>query len=270
MFARSPMRGLLCLFEEVRDIVWPLTNRKCRRAGREGHREGRSSMDKTEVHAKIQEIGILPGVRTSSAAEARFAAESVAQAGIPIVEITMTVPGAIDVISDLAKNLPEVIVGAGTVLDLETAELCLKAGAKFLTSPGLDLEIVQFARKENVLMMAGALTPTEVIAAWKAGSDFVKIFPCAQVGGDSYIKALKGPFPRVPLIAAGGVNQQTASAFILAGAAALGIGGELIPRAAIELRQPERIRELARRFLNLVKMARLQMSQWQAPSRVHA
>jgi 2-dehydro-3-deoxyphosphogluconate aldolase/(4S)-4-hydroxy-2-oxoglutarate aldolase len=227
-------------------------------------------MDKTEVHAKIQEVGILPGVRTSSAAEARFAAESVAQAGIPIVEITMTVPGAIDVISDLAKNLPEVIVGAGTVLDLETAELCLKARAKFLTSPGLDLEIVQFARKENVLMMAGALTPTEVIAAWKAGSDFVKIFPCAQVGGDSYIKALKGPFPRVPLIAAGGVNQQTASAFILAGAAALGIGGELIPRAAIELRQPERIRELARRFLNLVKMARLQMSQWEAPSRVHA
>jgi 2-dehydro-3-deoxyphosphogluconate aldolase/(4S)-4-hydroxy-2-oxoglutarate aldolase len=227
-------------------------------------------MDRKEVHAKIQEVGILPGVRTSSAAEAQFAAESVAQAGIPIVEITMTVPGAIDVISNLAKNLPEVIVGAGTVLDLETAELCLKAGAKFLTSPGLDLEIVQFAQKENVLMMAGALTPTEVIAAWKAGSDFVKIFPCAQVGGYSYIKALKGPFPRVPLIAAGGVNQQTASAFILAGAAALGIGGELIPRAAIELRQPERIRELARRFLNLVKMARLQMSQWEAPSRVHA
>jgi len=118
--------------------------------------------------------------------------------------------------------------------------------------------------------MAGALTPTEVIAAWKAGSDLVKVFPCAQVGGDTYIKALKGPFPKVPLIASGGVNQQTASAFILAGAAALGIGGELIPRAAIELRQPERIRELARRFLNLVKMARLQMSVWEAPGRAHA
>ena len=118
-------------------------------------------------------------------------------------------------------------------------------------------------------MMAGALTPTEVIMAWRAGSDFVKIFPCAQVGGDSYIKALKGPFPQVPLIAAGGVNQQTATAFVLAGAAALGIGGELVPRAAIELRQPERIRELARRFLNLVKMARLQMAVWDASSRVH-
>jgi 2-dehydro-3-deoxyphosphogluconate aldolase/(4S)-4-hydroxy-2-oxoglutarate aldolase len=227
-------------------------------------------MNKEQVHAKIQELGILPAVRTSSAAEARFAAETVAKAGIPIVEITMTVPGAIDVISDLVKHLPDVIVGAGTVLDLETAEHCLKAGARFLTSPGLDLEIVRFARKEHVLVMAGALTPTEVIAAWKAGSDLVKIFPCALVGGDSYIKALKGPFPKVPLIASGGVNQQTASAFILAGAAALGIGGELIPRAAIELRQPERIRELARRFLNLVKMARVQMSLWEAPSRAHA
>ena len=226
-------------------------------------------MNKEEVHAKIMEIGILPGVRTSSAAEARFAAETIAKAGIPIVEITMTVPGAIDVISHLVHNLPEVIVGAGTVLDIETAQLCLKAGAKFLTSPGLDLEIVQFARKENVLMMAGALTPTEVIMAWRAGSDFVKIFPCAQVGGDSYITALKGPFPQVPLIAAGGVNQQTATAFVLAGAAALGSGGELVPRAAIELRQPERIRELARRFLNLVKMARLQMAVWDASSRVH-
>jgi 2-dehydro-3-deoxyphosphogluconate aldolase/(4S)-4-hydroxy-2-oxoglutarate aldolase len=227
-------------------------------------------MKREQVRAKIDELGILPGVRTSSAEEARFAAETIAKAGIPIVEITMTVPGALDVIADLARNLPEVIVGAGTVLDIETAELCLKAGAKFLTSPGLDLEIVKFARKENVLMMAGALTPTEVIAAWKAGSDFVKVFPCAQVGGDSYIRALKGPLPQVPLIAAGGVNQQTAVNFILAGAAALGIGGELIPRTAIELRQPERIRELARRFLSLVKAARGQMSAWDAPGRANA
>jgi 2-dehydro-3-deoxyphosphogluconate aldolase/(4S)-4-hydroxy-2-oxoglutarate aldolase len=217
-------------------------------------------MNKEEVRAKIQDIGIVPAVRTSSAEEARFAAEAVAKAGIPIVEITMTVPGAIDVISDLLRNAPDVIVGAGTILDLETARRCLKAGAKFLTSPALDLEIVKFAVRENVLMMAGALTPTEVVTAWKAGSDFVKVFPCAQVGGDSYIRALRGPFPQVSLIAAGGVNQQTASGFILAGAAALGIGGELIPRAAIEQRQPERIRELARRFLHLVKTARKQVA----------
>ena len=217
-------------------------------------------MDKEEVRAKIQDIGIVPAVRTSSAEEARFAAEAVAKAGIPIVEITMTVPGAIDVISDLLRNAPDVIVGAGTILDLETARLCLKAGAKFLTSPALDLEIVKFAVRENVLMMAGALTPTEVVTAWKAGSGFVKVFPCAQVGGDSYIRALRGPLPQVSLIAAGGVNQQTASGFILAGASALGIGGELIPRAAIEQRQPERIRELARRFLHVVKAARKQVA----------
>jgi len=222
-------------------------------------------MKKEDVRAAIQEIGIVPGVRTSSAADARFAAETVAKAGIPIVEITMTVPGAIEVISDLAHSAPDVIVGAGTVLDIETARICMKAGASFLTSPGLDLDIVKFAREQDVLMMAGALTPTEVIAAWKSGSDFVKVFPCAQVGGDTYIKALKGPLPQVALIAAGGVNQQTASGFILAGATALGIGGELIPRAAIELRQPERIRELARRFLHAVKTARIQMNMWKAP-----
>src|ERR1700686_3056780 len=217
---------------------------------------GHYPMDKEEVRAKIQDIGIVPAVRTSSAEEARFAAEAVAKAGIPIVEITMTVPGAIDVISDLLRNAPDVIVGAGTILDLETARLCLKAGAKFLTSPALDLEIVKFAVRENVLMMAGALTPTEVVTAWKAGSDFVKVFPCAQVGGESYIRALKGPFPSIPLIAAGGVNQQTAVSFILAGAAALGIGRELIPSEAVQKRQEGRIRELAHRFLNFVRTAR--------------
>jgi 2-dehydro-3-deoxyphosphogluconate aldolase / (4S)-4-hydroxy-2-oxoglutarate aldolase len=216
-------------------------------------------MKREEVHQKIEQVGIVPAVRAASAADARFAAETVAHAGIPIVEITTTIPGAAELISDLVHNVPDIVVGAGTILDLDTARACLKAGAHFLTSPGLDLEIVTFARQQDVLVMPGALTPTEVMAAWKAGSDFVKIFPCAQLGGDSYIKALRGPFPRLPLIAAGGVNQQTASNFMLAGATALGIGGELIPRGAIELRQPERIRELARRFLHLVKSARIQM-----------
>ena len=227
-------------------------------------------MDKEHVRSTINDVGILPAIRAASAENARFAAETIAQAGIPIVEITTTIPGAVDVIADLVRNLPQVIVGAGTILDAETARACLKAGAHFLTSPGLDADIVQFARKENVLMMAGALTPTEVVSAYKAGSDFVKVFPCAQVGGDSYIKALKGPFPQIPLIAAGGVNQQTAGAFILAGASAVGVGGDLIPRSAIELRQPERIRELARRFLSLVRTARAQLAVWQAPVRASA
>jgi 2-dehydro-3-deoxyphosphogluconate aldolase/(4S)-4-hydroxy-2-oxoglutarate aldolase len=211
-----------------------------------------------KVCAKIQEVGIIPAVRTSSADEARFASEVVAKSGIPIVEITMTVPGAIEVISYLVKNLPDVIVGAGTLLDLDTARRCVDAGVQFLTSPGLDQEIVEFATKEKLCVMAGALTPTEVITAWKVGSDFVKVFLCAQVGGDSYVRALRGPLPQVPLIAAGGVNQQTAGNFILAGAVALGIGRELIPKEAPEQRQEGRIRELARRFLNFLKIARSQ------------
>jgi 2-dehydro-3-deoxyphosphogluconate aldolase/(4S)-4-hydroxy-2-oxoglutarate aldolase len=218
-------------------------------------------MEKEKVCAKIQEVGIVPAVRTSSAEEALFASEVVAKSGIPIVEITMTVPGAIEVISLLVKNLPDVIVGAGTLLDLDTARRCVNAGVQFLTSPGLDLEIVEFAAKEKMSVMAGALTPTEVITAWKAGSDFVKVFPCAQVGGDSYIRALKGPLPQIALIAAGGVNQQTASNFILAGAVALGIGHELIPKQALQQRQEGRIRELARRFLKFVEIARTQRLQ---------
>jgi 2-dehydro-3-deoxyphosphogluconate aldolase/(4S)-4-hydroxy-2-oxoglutarate aldolase len=213
-------------------------------------------LDKNEVCAKIEEIGIIPAVRTSSLEDALFAAEVVARGGIPIVEITMTVPGAIKVISHLVKNLPDVIVGAGTVLDIETASLCVDSGVRFLTCPGLDLGIVEFAKEIGLTMMAGALTPTEIVTAWKTGSDFVKVFPCAQVGGDSYIRALKGPFPKIPLIAAGGVNQQTAADFILAGAVALGIGRELIPEEAVQKRQEGRIRELAHRFLNFVRTAR--------------
>lgn len=213
-------------------------------------------MKREIVRARIEEIGIIPAVRVASADEARFAAEAVTRAGIPIAEITMTVPGAIDVISYLVQRVPEMIVGAGTLLDMETAKRCLDAGAHFLTSPGLVLDVVEFAVKNEVVVFPGALTPSEVITAWKAGSDFVKIFPCGQLGGDRYIRALKAPFPQVPLIASGGVNQQTAVHFILAGAAALGIGSELIPKEALHLKQEERIHELARRFTAMVKDAR--------------
>jgi 2-dehydro-3-deoxyphosphogluconate aldolase / (4S)-4-hydroxy-2-oxoglutarate aldolase len=223
-------------------------------------REGVGTVKKNEVRSRIEEIGIIPGVRVPSAADARFAAETVNRAGIPIAEITMTVPGAIGVITGLTRSIPEMIVGAGTVLDIETAKRCLDAGAKFLTSPGLVLEVVEFATKSEVVVFPGALTPTEVITAWKAGADFVKIFPCGQVGGDSYIRALKAPLPQVPLIASGGVNQQTALHFILAGAVALGIGGELIPRESVQQRQEDRILELARRFRKLVKEARSRKS----------
>src|SRR5450432_2547841 len=143
-------------------------------------------MEKQKVRASIEAIGIIPALRLSSAEDARFAAEAVSGAGIPIVEITMTVPGAIEVISELARHAPHLIVGAGTVFDVETARRCLDAGANFLTSTGLDLEMVAFAVKQDVVVLPGALTPTEVMMAWKAGPDFVKIFPCSQVGGAGY------------------------------------------------------------------------------------
>jgi 2-dehydro-3-deoxyphosphogluconate aldolase / (4S)-4-hydroxy-2-oxoglutarate aldolase len=211
---------------------------------------------KEQIRARIEEVGIIPAVRVSSSEEALFAAEALNHAGIPIAEITMTVPKATEVIAGLARSIPALIVGAGTVLDIETARRCLDAGARFLTSPGLVVEVVEFAAKHEVVVFPGALTATEIITAWKAGADFVKIYPCGQVGGDSYIRALRVPLPQVPLIASGGVNQQTALNFILAGAAALGIGGELIPRDSVQQRHQDRILELARRFTKIVKEGR--------------
>jgi 2-dehydro-3-deoxyphosphogluconate aldolase / (4S)-4-hydroxy-2-oxoglutarate aldolase len=219
-------------------------------------------MKKEEVCDVIKKVGIIPAIRVSSGDDAHFAAESVTQGGIPIVEITMTVPGAVELIAHLVRYHPQMIVGAGTVCDTETARKCVGAGASFLTAPGFDSAIVEFAAKENITVLPGALTPTEVLAAWRAGSDFVKVFPCALVGGDKYIKALKASFTQIPLIAAGGVNQQTAAGFILSGASAIGVGKELIPTESIECRQSERIRELALRFSRLVKDARDQIEEW--------
>jgi 2-dehydro-3-deoxyphosphogluconate aldolase / (4S)-4-hydroxy-2-oxoglutarate aldolase len=218
-------------------------------------------MTKSEVRARIEAIGIIPGIRVNVPDDARFAAEAVHRSGIPIAEITMTTPKAIDVISHLAKKLPYLVVGAGTVLDKETAQRCIDAGAKFLTSPGLITEVVEFAVKKDIVVFPGALTPSEVITAWKAGADFVKIFPCAQVGGPVYLKALKVPLPQVPLIASGGVNQVSAVNFILAGATALGIGSELMPHDAVHRRREEHIQELARRFIGMVKDARAQLKE---------
>jgi 2-dehydro-3-deoxyphosphogluconate aldolase / (4S)-4-hydroxy-2-oxoglutarate aldolase len=220
-------------------------------------------MTKEEVSSRIREIAIVPAIRVSSGDDAHFAAEAVTRAGIPIVEITMTVPGAIELISHLVRSDPKIIVGAGTVLDTKTADLCIDCGVGFITAPSFDLEIVEFAAKNKITVLPGALTPTEVVAAWRAGADFVKVFPCGPVGGDKYIKALHASLPQVQLIAAGGVNQQTAGSFILSGATAIGVGTELIPTEAIQRRQSQRIHELARRFLKLVKDARQQIEVWE-------
>jgi 2-dehydro-3-deoxyphosphogluconate aldolase/(4S)-4-hydroxy-2-oxoglutarate aldolase len=213
-------------------------------------------MDRKDVRARIEEIGIFPGIRVKSADQALYAAETLFHAGIPVAEITMTVPSAVGVIRKLAQGFPDLVVGAGTVLDKDTAERCLDAGARFLTSTGLVVEVIEAALGRNVAAIPGALTPTEVIAAWKAGADFVKIFPAAPVGGELYIRSLKVPLPQVKLIAAGGVNQQNATNFIVAGASALGVGVELLPRDAVQKRQDHRIHELARRFLGFVRDGR--------------
>jgi 2-dehydro-3-deoxyphosphogluconate aldolase/(4S)-4-hydroxy-2-oxoglutarate aldolase len=214
-------------------------------------------MKRDEVRELIKRIGILPSVRVTSRDLASFAAETVYSSGIPIVEITMTTPGALEVIDDLAKKHADLAVGAGTVLDEEMARRCIEAGARFITSPGFIPEVVAYTKKMDVVVLPGALTPTEVIAAWKAGSDFVKIFPTGLAGGVQYVRALKVPLPQIPLIASGGVNQMTATDFIVAGATAIGVGGELLPKEALHFRQEDRIRELAGRFLGMVRDARV-------------
>jgi 2-dehydro-3-deoxyphosphogluconate aldolase/(4S)-4-hydroxy-2-oxoglutarate aldolase len=211
---------------------------------------------KDEVCARIREIGILPGIRVPSAADALFVAGEMLRWGISVVELTMTIPGAIDVIAELSRTMPHLIVGAGTVLDVETAAACIDAGAAFVTSPGLNRKLVEFTVGKKVAAMPGALTPTEVMAAVDAGADLIKIFPCDAVGGPEYLRSLRAPFPHIDFIASGGVDQVNASEFIRAGAAALGIRGRLMPQEAIQRRDQNWIRELSGRFLGIVQRTR--------------
>ena len=213
-------------------------------------------MTSKEVRARIEETGIVAALRLDSAEDALFAAEAVIGGGIPVVEIPLTVPNATQVISQLLKNFPHAVVGAGGVSRLGTARQCLDAGAHFLTSDGLHPAVVEFAAQEGVVAIPGALTPTEVMHAWEAHSDFVKVVPCAQIGGEGYVTSLHRMFPYILLIAAGGVSQKNASKFIFAGATALGIGRELLPSEALRLRQAGRISNLAQRFLSYVKSGR--------------
>ena len=220
-------------------------------------------MTKAEVCERIKEVGILPGIRVPSAADATFAASEMFRCGIPIVELTMTVPDAMSVLKNLTRMSPQLIVGAGTVLDTKTAGACIDAGAAFISSPGIDPTVVEFTIRNNICSIPGALSPSEIMEALRAGADMIKIFPCAQVGGPDYIKALRAPFPDVPFVAAGGVNQQTAGDFIRRGASALGIRHELIPPEAVALRDHNWVQELAARFLAIVQRARAEVAELQ-------
>jgi len=213
-------------------------------------------MRKQDVRSIIEKVGIVPVIRASSAEEARFAADCVAKGGVPIVEITMTVPGAVEVIRELVKAMPQVLVGAGTVLNEGSAQQCADAGAQFLVTPGFNAPTVAAARERDLLIMVGALTPSEIMAASDSGADFVKVFPCGSMGGPKYIQALRGPFPKVPFVPTGGVNLETAADYIRAGAAALGVGGEMISKDALKARDGDVISKLAALFVDLVRDAR--------------
>ena len=214
-------------------------------------------MTKAEVRQQITSIGIIPVIRASTAEKALVAVDALRNGGIPVVEVTLTVPGAERVIETLRKQFEGVLlVGAGTVLNPESAKRCLDAGAQFIVAPGLNAATVALVNSQRVLMVAGGLTPTEVLAAWESGSDLVKVFPCNAVGGASYIKSLKGPFPQIPFIPTGGVNLQTAADFIRAGSEALGVGSELVPASALDSDKPEVITALAQQFVQIVQEAR--------------
>ncbi len=214
-------------------------------------------MTKSEILQRIRDIGIIPVVRASSTDEAIQVVEAIRAGGVSLIEITMTVPGAVQVIETLTKKFGhEAIVGAGTVLEAQTASACIEAGAQFIVSPALNLETIKFCREQDVAVMPGALTPTEVVTAWNAGADFVKVFPCGAMGGASYIKSLKAPLPQIELVPTGGVTLTTAASFIQAGAAAIGVGADLVDVKAIREGKAQKIAAAARAYVAAVRSAR--------------
>lgn len=211
-----------------------------------------------DVINTIREIGIIPVVRASIAIDAMRAIEAILEGGISVIEITMTVPGALSVIEQVTARFgnPMLVVGAGTVLDVETAKACISSGAQFIVSPALNFDTIAYCRQQKIAVMPGALTPTEVVQAWNAGANFVKVFPAGAVGGPSYLKALKAPLPQIELVPTGGVNLKTAADFIKAGAAALGVGADLVDIKAIREGQSSLITERAKQFVEIVREAR--------------
>ena len=211
------------------------------------------------VMERIRQVGLVPVVRASSAEEAMAAVEAIRAGGIPILEITLTVPGAVGIIRELTQKLgDDALIGAGTVLDAETAQECIDAGAKFIVSPALDIPTIELCRRMNVPVMAGALTPTEIVTAWKAGANAVKVFPANSVGGASYLKSVKAPLPQIELLPTGGVNLETAADFIKAGAFALGVGADLVDLAALRRGDAAAITEKAKQYVAVVAAARME------------
>jgi 2-dehydro-3-deoxyphosphogluconate aldolase/(4S)-4-hydroxy-2-oxoglutarate aldolase len=217
-------------------------------------------MSRAQIIERIEKLGLVPVVRAPSAALALRAARAVFAGGIDVLEVTMTVPDALDVLRQLGSELGDrVVLGAGTVLDADTARACIAAGAQFVVAPGLDLETVRAVHELDTPVLPGALTPTEVLTAWKAGADLVKVFPCSAVGGAEYVRALKVPLPQVKLLPTGGVDRHTAAAYIRAGAAALGLGAALIDIKAMQQLGDEVVSARARELVEIVRTTRAEL-----------
>ena len=218
-------------------------------------------MTKDDVLKRLEKIGVIPVVRAASAEEAVAVAEAISEGGIPVLEITLTVPGAVRVIAELSKRFgDQVLVGAGTVLDPEAAAECIRAGAQFVVSPALNLQTIELCRREDIVILPGALTPTEVVTAWNAGADAVKVFPCSAVGGAKYLSALKAPLPHIRLVPTGGVSLATAKDFIAAGGWALGVGADLVNNEAIRSGDRESVISAARNYVQAVQKARASLN----------
>lgn len=214
-------------------------------------------MTRSEIVQKIADIGLVPIVRTSSAESAILAVEALYEGGLACAEITMTVPGAIKALEKIAAKLGDkIILGAGTVLDPETARICMLSGAEFFVTPTVRASTIEMAHRYDKAIMPGALTPTEILTAWEAGADVVKVFPCGNLGGAKYIKALKGPLPHVQMAPTGGVNLETVPDFLKAGASACGVGSELIDAATIKAGKYEVFTERAKQYIEAVRKAR--------------
>ena len=210
-------------------------------------------MRKTEILERIHQIGLVPVLRATSAKEAMTIADAIIAGGVTVLEVTMTVPGAVQVMEQLVKHHGDnLLVGAGTVLDPETARACVLAGAQFIVSPALDVRTIELCLRYSVPVMPGALTPTEIVTAWQAGADVVKVFPCSALGGAKYLKALGGPLPQIQLIPTGGVSLGTAEEFLAAGAFALGVGSDLVDARAAAEGRTEVITENARKYMGIV------------------
>ena len=214
-------------------------------------------MQKTEVLEGLRRGGLIPVLRAPSAEDALAISEVLCQAGLNALEITLTVPGAVELIGQLTRRFgKDLLVGAGTVLDAKSAAACIAAGATFVISPSLELEVIAHCNQAGVAVLPGALTPTEIVKAWRAGADMVKVFPCSALGGASYLKAVKAPLPHIELVPTGGVSLATAASFIEAGAAALGVGGDLVDLEAVRAGRGQEIADRARRYLEIVREAR--------------